>query len=56
MFSFKKEGCVCLRRRGREREEGRGRKRDREKRERGREKVGVDEIIFWAGMNQLFCQ
>lgn len=22
----------------------------------GGEKVGVDEIIFWAWMNQLFCQ
>lgn len=47
MFSFKKEGHVCLRKRERERKGGRGRKREREK-------VGVDEIIFWVWMNQLF--
>lgn len=51
MFSFKKEGHVCLRKRERERKKGRegGRGRKRE-----REKVGVDEIIFWVWMNQLF--
>lgn len=47
MFSFKKEGHVCLRKREKERKGGRGRKREREK-------VGVDEIIFWVWMNQLF--
>lgn len=53
MFSFKKEGHVCLRKRERERKKGREGGREGVE-EREREKVGVDEIIFWVWMNQLF--
>lgn len=49
LFSFKKEGHVCLRKREGEKERKGGGGREREK-------VGVDEIIFWVWMNQLFSR
>lgn len=47
----KKEGCVCLRSQG-----DRERKKEGEEAEERVKEVGVDEIIFWVWMNQLFCQ
>lgn len=54
LFLFKKkkkEGCVCLRSQG-----DSERKKEGEEAEERVKEVGVDEIIFWVWMNQLFCQ
>lgn len=51
LFSFKKKRGMCL-----FKKPGRQREKEGEEAEERVKEVGVDEIIFWVWMNQLFCQ